>query len=316
MKRVNWTLVVLVLIGFVIGRFIGTYFDGSFLNYGQTFGLSSPIELNLGFIILTFGLKFQITIASVLGVIIRKHIYAGSEKVLDRSAYMKREKETIVPNKPYEKFLAYGPEHLTESELLAIILRTGTKEASAVELAEQVLKLAKAPREGLLGLYDITLEGLMQIRGIGEVKAVKLKCLTELSMRISRATAKEGINFNDSVTVADYFMEQLRHKDTEYVILVSLDNKGQMLKESLLSHGSVRMSLISPREIFLEALQQKAVNILLVHNHPSGDPTPSNSDLEMTRNVKEVGEMMGIELLDHIIIGDNRYTSFKELALL
>ncbi len=229
---------------------------------------------------------------------------------------MKREKETIVPNKPYEKFLAYGPEHLTESELLAIILRTGTKEASAVELAEQVLKLAKAPREGLLGLYDITLEGLMQIRGIGEVKAVKLKCLTELSMRISRATAKEGINFNDSVTVADYFMEQLRHKDTEYVILVSLDNKGQMLKESLLSHGSVRMSLISPREIFLEALQQKAVNILLVHNHPSGDPTPSNSDLEMTRNVKEVGEMMGIELLDHIIIGDNRYTSFKELALL
>ena len=135
-------------------------------------------------------------------------------------------------------------------------------------------------------------------------------------MRISRATAKEGINFNDSVTVADYFMEQLRHKDTEYVILVSLDNKGQMLKESLLSHGSVRMSLISPREIFLEALQQKAVNILLVHNHPSGDPTPSNSDLEMTRNVKEVGEMMGIELLDHIIIGDNRYTSFKELALL
>ena len=229
---------------------------------------------------------------------------------------MKREKETIVPNKPYEKFLAYGPEHLTESELLAIILRTGTKEASAVELAEQVLKLAKAPREGLLGLYDITLEGLMQIRGIGEVKAVRLKCLTELSMRISRATAKEGINFNDSVTVADYFMEQLRHKDTEYVILVSLDNKGQMLKESLLSHGSVRMSLISPREIFLEALQQKAVNILLVHNHPSGDPTPSNSDLEMTRNVKEVGEMMGIELLDHIIIGDNRYTSFKELALL
>ena len=229
---------------------------------------------------------------------------------------MKKEKKAIVPNKPYEKFLAYGPEHLTESELLAIILRTGTKEASAVELADQVLKLAKAPREGLLGLYDISLEGLMQIRGIGEVKAVKLKCLTELSMRISRATAKEGINFNDSVTVADYFMEQLRHKDTEYVILVSLDNKGQMLKESLLSHGSVRMSLISPREIFLEALQQKAVNIVLVHNHPSGDPTPSNSDLEMTGNVKEIGEMMGIELLDHIIIGDNRYTSFKESGLL
>ena len=229
---------------------------------------------------------------------------------------MKKEEKTIVPNKPYEKFLAYGSEHLTESELLAIILRTGTKEVSAVELAEQVLKLAKAPREGLLGLYDISLEELMQIKGIGEVKAVKLKCITELSMRISRATAKEGINFNNSVTIADYFMEQLRHKDTECVILVSLNTKGQVLKESLLSCGSVRMSLISPREIFLEALQQKAVDIVLVHNHPSGDPTPSNSDVEMTRNVKEIGEMMGIELLDHIIIGDNKYTSFKELALL
>ena len=205
---------------------------------------------------------------------------------------------------------------MTESELLAIILRTGTKEVTAVELAEQVLNLAKGPREGLLGLYDISLEELMQIKGIGEVKAIKLKCITELSMRISRATAKEGINCNNTVTVADYFMEQLRHKDTESVILVSLDTKGQVLKESLLSCGSVRMSLISPREIFLEALQQKAVNIILVHNHPSGDPEPSKSDLEMTRNVKEIGIMVGIELLDHIIIGDNKYTSFKELALL
>lgn len=229
---------------------------------------------------------------------------------------MKKEKKAIVPNKPYEKFLAYGPEYLTESELLAIILRTGTKEASALELAEQVLNLAKSPREGLLGLYDISLEELMQIKGIGEVKAVKLKCLTELSMRISRATAKEGICFRDSKTVANYFMEQLRHKDTEWVVLVSVDMKGQVLKESVLSKGSDRMSLISPREIFLEAMQQKAANIVLVHNHPSGDPTPSRCDLELTHDVKETGKMLGIELLDHIIIGDNRYTSFKEQMLL
>ena len=115
---------------------------------------------------------------------------------------MKKEEKAIVPNKPYEKFLAYGPQHLTESELLAIILRTGTKEVTAVELAEQVLNLAKGPREGLLGLYDISLEELMQIKGIGEVKAIKLKCITELSMRISRATAKEGINFNNSANSA------------------------------------------------------------------------------------------------------------------
>lgn len=227
----------------------------------------------------------------------------------------KQNKENV-PNKPYEKFLAYGPEHLTESELLAIILRTGTSNTSAVELAEQVLLLAKPPREGLLGLHDITLEELMQVRGIGEVKAVKLKCLTELSMRISRATARERMRCSDSGSVADYFMEQLRHKDTECVVLVSLDVKCQILKETLLSSGSVRMSLISPREIFLEALQDKAVNIILVHNHPSGDPTPSEADLVLTQSVKEMGDALEIPLLDHIIIGDNRYTSFKESDLL
>lgn len=219
-------------------------------------------------------------------------------------------------DKPYEKFLRFGPENLTESELLAIILRTGTRDKSALELAGQVLSLAKYPREGLLGLYDVTLEELMDIKGIGMVKAVKLKSLTELSMRISRATAKKGLCIDRSSTVAGYFMEKLRHRDTECVILVCMDAKGQILTEKRLSDGSVRMSLISPREIFLEALQCRAVNIILVHNHPSGDPTPSKSDLELTQNVKEVGEKMDIPLLDHIIIGDNRYTSFKESELL
>lgn len=229
---------------------------------------------------------------------------------------MKKEKQNVVPNRPYEKFLAYGPEHLTESELLAIILRTGTKEANAVQLAEQVLRLTRPPREGLLGLYDFSLEELMRIKGIGQVKAVKLKCLTELSMRISRATAREGMVCSDSASVAGYFMEQLRHRETECVLLVSLDGRGRIIKESLLSNGSVRMSLISPREIFVEALQQKAVNILLIHNHPSGDPSPSKSDVELTQAVKEMGEKLEIPLLDHIIIGDNRYTSFKESFLL
>ena len=229
---------------------------------------------------------------------------------------MKKVKSTIVPNKPYEKFLAYGPEHLTESELLAIILRTGTKEVSALELAEQVLAITRPPKEGLLGLYDISMDDLMKIKGIGEVKAVKLKCLTELSMRISRASAKEAMLFHDSGTVAEYFMEFLRHKDTEWVIVVSLDAKGKMLKETVLSNGSVKASLISPREIFLEALYRKAVNIILIHNHPSGDPQPSDCDLELTDHVRRVGLMLDIPLLDHIIIGDKRYISFKELCLL
>lgn len=217
---------------------------------------------------------------------------------------------------PYEKFMEMGPEYLTESELLAIILRTGTREMSAHDIAQQVLRLSTSPREGLLGLYDVSLEDLMSIKGIGQVKAVKLKCLTELSMRISRATAREGFQVNNSHTVAQYFMEQLRHRETECVILVSLDAKGSILKETRLSIGSVRMSLVSPREVYLEALSQKAVSIILVHNHPSGDPAPSESDRILTQNLKELGDQLEIPLLDHIIIGDNRYTSFKELSYL
>ena len=217
---------------------------------------------------------------------------------------------------PYERFLQYGAEHLTERELLAIILRTGTREKSALELAGEVLAMAKYPREGLLGLYDVSLEELMQLKGIGLVKAVRLKCLTELSMRISRASAKEGLLFNSPNLVAQYFMESLRHRETECVVLVSLDTKGRMLGEKKISDGSVKMSLLSPREIFLEALHARAVNILLVHNHPSGDPTPSRLDREVTENISRLGKMMDILLLDHIIIGDNRYVSFKELGYL
>ncbi len=231
---------------------------------------------------------------------------------------MKEEKKEKIQaqDMPYEKFIRFGPGSLTESELIAIILRTGTRDKSAVELASQVLSLAKYPREGLLGLYDVTIEELMSIKGIGMVKAIKLKCLTELSMRISRTNAKKGLCFTNPKTVAEYFMEFLRHRDTECVILVCLDAKGQLLNEKKLSDGSVTMSLISPREIFLEALQCKAVNILLVHNHPSGDPTPSRADRELTENVRDLGEKIDIPLLDHIIIGDNRYTSFRELSYL
>ncbi len=217
---------------------------------------------------------------------------------------------------PYERFLRFGPESLTEAELLAIIIRTGTRDCSALQLAQQVLALAQYPKEGLLGLYDVSLKELQGIRGIGEVKAVKLKCLTELTMRMSAARAREGLSFHSSGQVADYFMERLRHKRTECVTLVCLDAKGQMIAEQRLSEGSVRMSLISPREIFLAALQNNAVNILLVHNHPSGDPTPSRADRELTANIKELGDKMDIRLLDHIVIGDNCYTSFKEASLL
>lgn len=219
-------------------------------------------------------------------------------------------------NLPYEKFLRFGPENLTESELLAIILRTGTRDKTALDLAEEVLALSKSNRTGLLGLYDIPLHKLTEVKGIGEVKAVKIKCLTELAMRINTATAKGGLIIQKPSTIADYFMEKLRHRKKECVVLVCLDSKGQILQEIFLSSGSVKMSLLSPRDVFIEALRYEAVNIILIHNHPSGDPAPSGCDLQITKDICEMGNKLDLPLLDHIIIGDNCYTSFKEMGYL
>ncbi len=228
---------------------------------------------------------------------------------------MKKEKKGSSLNgtegQPYEKFLRFGPESLTEGELLAIILRTGTPDHSALDLANQVLGLAKYPRTGLLGLYDVSLEELMGIKGIGQVKAVKLKSLAELSMRFARAKAQRGLNVKDPATIAEYFMEKLRHLKTECVYLVCLDAKGQLISERKLSDGSVNMALIPPREIFMAALESRAVNLILVHNHPSGNPSPSAQDRELTGAVSSMGKVLGIPLLDHVIIGDNTYYSFR-----
>ncbi len=215
-------------------------------------------------------------------------------------------------DKPYEKFVLYGPSALSESELIAIILRTGTRHADAVEIARRVLSLGRSPREGLLGLYDVSLEELRSVKGVGEVKAIKLKALTELSMRMHKACAKQRFTATDPAAVADYFMESMRHLDRENVFLACLDSKSNLIYESRLSEGTVNMSLISPRNVFIEALSRHAVSIILLHNHPSGDPMPSMMDREFTERIRELGELLEIRLLDHIVIGDNRYYSFKE----
>ncbi len=233
---------------------------------------------------------------------------------------MKREKKDLKQicneNLPYEKFLKYGPQSLTESELLAIILRTGIRDKSALELAQEILSLSESTREGLLGLYDIPMKQLLNVKGIGEVKAVKIKCIAELAMRINTASAKGGLIVHKPSTVAQYFMEKLRHRKKECVMVACLDAKGQLIKEIELTSGSVKMSLISPRDVFLEALRSEAVNIILIHNHPSGDPTPSQSDITATKCVAQMGQTLDIPLLDHIIIGDNCYMSFKEESYL
>lgn len=219
-------------------------------------------------------------------------------------------------NQPYEKFVSHGPNSLTDSELIAIILRTGTKDKSALMLAQEVLSAGNYEKMGILGLHSVSLKDLCRIKGIGMVKAVKLKCILELSLRLSRAHAREGLIVRQPETIACYYMEQLRHRKTECVIVACIDGKGELTYDEQISEGSVKMSLISPREIFLMALKHEAVNIILVHNHPSGDPTPSSADEMLTKNVAMAGKQMDIPLLDHIIIGDNCYFSFREAKLL
>ena len=216
---------------------------------------------------------------------------------------------------PYEKFEKFGAQSLTDAELLAIIIRTGTKEFNSVELGKKILNLGTGSGQtnGILSLQHLTLEELMKVKGIGKVKAIRIKCVTEFSKRIAMETFKKGIRFDKPATIADYYKEQVRHLEVEQVILVMTDSKNQFLKDCILSTGTVNMSLISPREIFMTAIKTQAVHILLVHNHPSGDPTPSRDDIEVTKRIHEASQIMNIPLVDHIIIGDNTYMSLKEL---
>lgn len=217
---------------------------------------------------------------------------------------------------PYEKFLSMGSDALTEAELIAIILRTGTKDCPALQTARKVLALAKGREPGLNGLHHISLKELMEIPGIGQVKAVKIKCIAELAVRMACQRAKTSLRFDYPDTVAAYYMERLRHEEKEIVLLLLLDNKLNLIEEYMVSLGTVRSSLLSAREVFIEALKCRASNLVLLHNHPSGDPHPSKQDIIITRKIKEAGELMDIPLVDHIILGDNCYISLKEEDLL
>lgn len=224
-------------------------------------------------------------------------------------------KELPAADKPYEKCIACGPAALTDAELLSVVLRTGTKGLPALELAKNVLHSAYG-EEGILGLHRLTIPDLMKIHGMGKVKAIQIQCILELSRRLAKKRAGEALHFHDPSTIAAYYMEDFRHSDQEQMYLMMLNTKNRLLGEQMISKGTVNSSMISPREIFLQALHYHAVSIVLVHNHPSGDPAPSRDDLSFTKRVQEAGILLGIELLDHIIIGDRKYMSFRESLLL
>lgn len=229
-----------------------------------------------------------------------------------------KEDKIIEEVMPYEKFELFGPSSLTDAELLAIIIRTGTKEMSPTQLGQQVLSIGSQNGQwkGILSLEHLSLEELMAVKGIGKVKAIRLKCVTEFSKRIVKQTFGNAVRFESPAVIAEYYMEQLRHLEEEQILLVMTNNKNQLLKDCIISKGTVNMSVLSPREVFLTAFKMRAVHIILIHNHPSGDPIPSKEDFELTKRIHEAGKLMNIPLVDHIIIGDNSYISFKELGYL
>ena len=223
-------------------------------------------------------------------------------------------KERPAQERPYELCEHYGPGMLSDSQLLAVILQSGRPGETVQDLAGRVLY--GNGRKGLAGLYSLSLQELREIPGIGRVKAIQIKCIGELARRIWAQKKGEKRVLSDPVTVAEHYMEYLRHLDQERVVVVLLDNRNVFIDDVVLSQGTVSSAIVSPRDVFIAALSRRAVKVVLLHNHPSGDPMPSGEDAVFTDRIRACGEMLDIRLADHIIIGDGTYFSFRQEGLL
>ncbi len=211
---------------------------------------------------------------------------------------------------PYEKYEAYGVESLTDEELLAIIIRSGTSRSNCMETAAGIIRSSGG--EGILGLQKLSVKELCAIECIGKVKAIQLKSVCELSRRMVRQSYRKRIQFTDAEGVAAYCMEDMRHLQQEQFRALLLDNKNRLLHEKVLSLGTINSTIFAPRELCREALIHDAACVIVIHNHPSGDPAPSTDDISATKRIKLAVELIGLYLIDHIIIGDNKYISMKE----
>lgn len=215
--------------------------------------------------------------------------------------------------RPYEKYMLYGEESLSDAELLAIILKSGTKDSNSLDLARAILN---GNHNNLLNLYDLSYRELMQYSGIGHVKAIQLKAVAELSRRIARTNSGYRLKMDKPETIADYYMEQLRHSKQELLMCAFFDSKNNFLGDVVVSKGAVNYAYVSPRDVFRYAFEYEAVMFILLHNHPSGDATPSDDDLRITRRIEKGAQILQLDFVDHIIIGDNQYFSFKENQLI
>ncbi|MBC7347551.1 MAG: DNA repair protein RadC [Clostridia bacterium] len=214
--------------------------------------------------------------------------------------------------RPRERLAAGGPEALSSAELLAIILRTGWREESALALAQRLL----ARPRGLRYLAEAGYAELAALKGMGPAKAAQVKAAVELGRRLAQAGQAARTVIRSPLDVAALFMEEMRYLDREHFRVLLLNTKNQVLAQEKVSVGSINSSIVHPREVFKRAIKESAAALILVHNHPSGDPAPSREDLEVTKRLMEAGKILGIAVLDHVIIGDGRYLSLREKGLL
>ena len=217
-------------------------------------------------------------------------------------------KELPEAERPYEKLELYGEKNLSNAELLAIIIKSGTKEKTSVEIANEVLNLNQNHNKGDINfLRDLSLKELMNLKGIGRVKAIQIKAICELATRMSKPSNYKNIKIKSPKDVSELLMNDLRFEKREIAKIIILNNKNDIIKIMDVAIGSGNFSKLNIRYILSEVVKMNAPKIILVHNHPSGDPTPSKSDIIVTKRLKDAAQSLEIELLDHIIIGNMNY---------
>jgi DNA repair protein RadC len=214
--------------------------------------------------------------------------------------------------RPRERLIQYGPEALSNQELLAILLRTGTARESALSLAQRILSALG----GLKDVANATVEQLSAVHGIGPAKAVQIRAAIELGKRICTLTDDARPVIRSPADASQLLMSDLRFQTKEHFRALLLDTKNQVIRIASISVGSLTESIVHPRELFREAIRHSSAAVIVAHNHPSGDPTPSPEDVATTRRLVEAGRIVGIELLDHVILGDGRFVSLRERGLM
>ena len=216
--------------------------------------------------------------------------------------------------RPYEKLILYGEKSLSNAELLAIILKNGTKEYSSVDLARQILNLNDDyDKENLNFLRNISIEDIMKIKGMGKVKAIQLKAICELASRLNVPANYRKIQIKEPNDIVDILMNDMQYENIEIAKIVLLDNRNFILKIKNVAIGGNNFVSIGIREILIEAVKINAPKLILIHNHPSGVSNPSKQDYDVTDKLDKASNILGIKLLDHIIIGKNEYTSIKTI---